>query len=265
MNILDRHQLDIPKDTTLIRVDSVSRWFYGEYEKEHFEFTDFPRCVSPYQDVWLEYKMPSKSNKGGQVIHFPNQFTRVNVGCYIHTDQVVNEKQEANGWVAKYTLFLAGKKHFSEVGAIIFPIDKSGDLIDGQESVIVEAQGIGALIAENLLWASIWSFLFSISLLNCDKKIILKDRCKKPRKYRNGQRGKRYKVLDVAPLRAEVRRTESNKTGIKKALHFVRGHFATYTEDAPLFGKVTGTFWKPAHTRGSLEYGEIVKDYNVEI
>jgi hypothetical protein len=32
--------------------------------------------------------------------------------------------------------------------------------------------------------------------------------------------------------------------------HMVRGHFAEYSTDKPLFGKYVGRFWKPAHVRG---------------
>lgn len=47
------------------------------------------------------------------------------------------------------------------------------------------------------------------------------------------------------------------------ALHTVRGHFATYTADAPLFGKLVGTYWKPATIRGSDQHGQVIKDYDV--
>src|SRR3990167_3444505 len=51
--------------------------------------------------------------------------------------------------------------------------------------------------------------------------------------------------------------------GLKKALHIVRGHPVTYTKEKPLFGKYSGTFWKPAHARGSIEQGAVLKDYKV--
>lgn len=73
-----------------------------------------------------------------------------------------------------------------------------------------------------------------------------------------------YHVLDIEPMK-EVLRTEgqSEKTGLTRALHICRGHFATYTDEKPLFGRVTGTFWKPMHVRGSIKAGIAAKDYNV--
>lgn len=45
--------------------------------------------------------------------------------------------------------------------------------------------------------------------------------------------------------------------------HMVRGHFAEYGADKPLFGKYTGRFWIPAHVRGKRGEGEeiLAKDY----
>lgn len=74
----------------------------------------------------------------------------------------------------------------------------------------------------------------------------------------------RYHVLDINPMK-EVLRTEGGieSNGLKKAMHICRGHFATYAPEKPLFGKVTGTFWVPAHVRGSVENGIVDKDYRV--
>lgn len=47
------------------------------------------------------------------------------------------------------------------------------------------------------------------------------------------------------------------------ALHWVRGHFATYSKEKPLFGRLSGTFWIPEHARGDLKNGLVMKDYEV--
>lgn len=75
----------------------------------------------------------------------------------------------------------------------------------------------------------------------------------------------RYHVLDIDPMR-KVLNSEggAQEAGLKKALHICRGHFATYTAEKPLFGNVTGTFWKPQHVRGNAKRGAVVKDYRVK-
>lgn len=74
-----------------------------------------------------------------------------------------------------------------------------------------------------------------------------------------------YRVLQIGPMRDALRSEGGIETnGLKKALHICRGHFAHYSDEAPLFGKYTGQFWKPSHVRGSLESGAVVKDYAVK-
>jgi len=45
--------------------------------------------------------------------------------------------------------------------------------------------------------------------------------------------------------------------------HRVRGHFKTFTADAPLLGKHVGTYWWGWQVRGSKAAGEVVSDYEI--
>lgn len=72
------------------------------------------------------------------------------------------------------------------------------------------------------------------------------------------------KTLAIRPLR----RIEQSTPGFNKLTrlmrhHLVRGHFKTFTEDAPLFGKLVGTYWWESAVRGTKERGEIKKDYKI--
>jgi hypothetical protein len=74
----------------------------------------------------------------------------------------------------------------------------------------------------------------------------------------------RYCTVDIEPLK-KVLKTEGQieSVGLRRALHIVRGHFSTYSEQKPLFGKVAGTFWIPSHVRGTVEGGVVASDYQV--
>lgn len=54
-------------------------------------------------------------------------------------------------------------------------------------------------------------------------------------------------------------------TGTPKPLHWVRGHFKSYSADAPLLGKIAGTFYWGATTRGRADRGMVTKDYDVRV
>jgi hypothetical protein len=109
----------------------------------------------------------------------------------------------------------------------------------------------------------------AISLAHCKNVRVIDHRTPPKVAAKRAKAGKpvgvTYKTLVIDGMK-ETLRTEGGieRNGLKKALHICRGHFATYTADKPLFGRVTGTVWRPMHTRGSKERGEVVKDYKVK-
>jgi hypothetical protein len=108
--------------------------------------------------------------------------------------------------------------------------------------------------------------LLAISFMNC-KNVATAEH--EPDRQINRERRKaglrpfvRHHTIDIEPMK-RVLKTEGRveTEGLRRALHVCRGHFAHYTEEKPLFGKVAGTFWVPAHTRGSAQQGVVVSDY----
>lgn len=74
----------------------------------------------------------------------------------------------------------------------------------------------------------------------------------------------KFYTMNIEPMRRMLRtRGKSEEVGLKRAWHTCRGHFATYSPDRPLFGKVSGRFWFSEHERGSKDAGEVRKDYRV--
>lgn len=74
----------------------------------------------------------------------------------------------------------------------------------------------------------------------------------------------KYHTLEITPMKRVLEREgQLGKSGLRHALHIVRGHFAHYTPEHPLFGKFVGTVWREAHVRGSVSEGVVDKDYSV--
>ena len=108
--------------------------------------------------------------------------------------------------------------------------------------------------------------LFSLALLNT-KNIEMFDsvgdiKPKKKRRRRRKSKGEQFYTLRVRPSKSRSK-GDSQPTGANNSFHLARGHFKTYTEENPLFGRHTGTYWWDAHTRGSKAKGTITKDYEV--
>jgi hypothetical protein len=66
-----------------------------------------------------------------------------------------------------------------------------------------------------------------------------------------------------------IRPTGKHQESIPKHLwenriHLCRGHFKTYTEDKPLFGRMTGRYWWQPCVKGRNKDGVVMKDYRIE-
>jgi hypothetical protein len=114
-----------------------------------------------------------------------------------------------------------------------------------------------------------WEMRCALSFLHCKNVVQIEHQ---PDGVINRERKKvglkpfvRYHTINIEPMK-KVLRTEGRieTEGLKRALHICRGHFSHYSEEKPLFGKYAGTFWVPAHVRGSLDEGLVVSDYNVK-
>lgn len=75
-----------------------------------------------------------------------------------------------------------------------------------------------------------------------------------------------YRTLDIDPMRKVLSRDGHAETGgLASALHICRGHFKTFTPDAPLFGKLTGSYWWDDPVRGDAAQGVVDKQYLLRI
>lgn len=110
--------------------------------------------------------------------------------------------------------------------------------------------------------------LFAVSLMHCTNIRRLEETpppaLSRRHEREHGRPLARYLVLIVDPGRETLLRDRGPDTSEATGpLTLCRGHFATYDE-RPLFGRLRGTFWKPAHVRGALSAGVRLKDYRVD-
>jgi hypothetical protein len=110
--------------------------------------------------------------------------------------------------------------------------------------------------------------LLTISFLHCKNveihAIIPPEKLSKRHHKKHGRDLVRYHVLDIKPLRRLLdRHRAGSKEDLRRALHICRGHFKTFTPDAPLWGRHIGTYWWAPHVRGSKSAGVVLKDYRV--
>jgi len=70
-----------------------------------------------------------------------------------------------------------------------------------------------------------------------------------------------YKVLNMTRSKGKTDLSKPHQGGSNR-VHLCRGHFKTYTEDNPLFGNLTGTYWWQPQARGNKKRGVAMKRYD---
>jgi len=107
-----------------------------------------------------------------------------------------------------------------------------------------------------------------LMILNCQNVItdtIHTYTNKKKVKKINHSKGVTYKVLKFKlPKSSKRYEDQTDQQESVMPLHLCSGHWKTYTEERPLFGKVVGRWWWPSYMRGDKEIGEVKKDYHPE-
>lgn len=121
--------------------------------------------------------------------------------------------------------------------------------------------------------ASLLPFLSVLGLLNCKntnlRKLLPPEPLSRKHQKKHGHPLVSYYVLDVKPFGSSGATRRDGPITVEgehfnRRLHWARGHFSHYSAEKKLFGKLEGTFWIPAHLRGSEKIGSIRKDYNIK-
>ena len=109
----------------------------------------------------------------------------------------------------------------------------------------------------------------TISVINCNNVELVDIH---PNKKRQKSRRKKNKLPLVSHKTLRIKGKKSYASGngqpsdqdATNRVHLCRGHFKTFTDDNPLFGKYTGRYWWQPQVRGSKSQGLVNKDYQVE-
>lgn len=288
MRALDYHP-ELARDAdAVVNIDPVARWFNSTYEFDG-SLTDeaFPSLRLPWPRAWIEYEFaPQSLWLNG--IYENTKGPWANIGAVVSEFVVeegsfpLEEFNEAgmtapNGAYALlvvdiYRVFFDDARWDCMLSVFVDEIGSTvGDSIQiniSDEEIKAESVGLDNIAYwDNYIRHLSYPILFSVSLMNCKNMGLVDEKLSRQYRRKLERQGKpviTYKTLDIAPFRAQVKReTEPGESQIKHALHICRGNFATYTDDAPLFGKHTGTYWRPMHVRGSKQHGEVKKDYRV--
>lgn len=245
----------------IIVADNVAEFYAGHQNSsasgDGWKGDDFPNCAPPFPTFFIEYACPFDTARG-QVGWFFIDLDEDHVANFCEQYDVEDCEKVvlASAWgVVKGTAVYCGIKN------LLF--------LDSRGAVVFSKIFGFATDSELERWTiALHPALLAISFMHC-KNVSREDQTEAagPTKKwlkRQKQPELRYYTLQINPMK-EVLRKDGNceVNGLKKALHICRGHFATYSEDKPLFGRIAGTVWRPSHVRGSADHGTVVKDYEI--
>ena len=245
-----------------VDITNIVDWFMHEDKKDVYDIydsADFPSIMNPFEAaIWrinpfknspVPIYFLSETQKGDDGIYWTS---------YLMFIKKIHPDYHFSTVVLTCNQFGKGiKMHKGDVipiGITNNPIVKHLQEKIGNDLLRIMGEDLTLLKA----------LLHSINLLHCKNiELVIEPLTRQQRRQKERKSGIIYKVLAIKEGDKSYRYLDHGHNGSKKALHLCRGHFRTYTDEAPLFGRVTGTFWIPAHVKGAKENGEVVKDYKV--
>jgi hypothetical protein len=110
--------------------------------------------------------------------------------------------------------------------------------------------------------------LMALSFMHCKNvtldAIVPSEKLSRRHLKRHGRSLLSYGELRIDPIRKLLEQQREGVGGsLRKALHLCRGHFKTFTNDAPLLGRATGTYWWAPQMRGTQSEGVALRDYRI--
>lgn len=215
--------------------------------------SDLPALAPPFEEFWVEARIQASGSK--QTGWY---------GCYF-----VTSGNAAHGWTYNCYPFFVGPGH-GTIGSLpqaSFHVNPDGN-VDTWDELWEREEQLGDVAEPPGVRFLIVVVLAAVSFLNCSNtQQVLVKRPLRDRKFGSTKGPKpllTYRLLHVGQA-GKVTKGERLLTREDEgtALHICRGHFRTYTEERPLFGRVVGTFWVPAHARGDARHGIAKRDYSV--
>lgn len=275
----------VPAEAQVIIGDDVLAGIDRQTEDRQWTAADFPNIAPPFAHTFIEARslLAARELKAEYIM-----------GLHIadSTQQMWNRRTVPDGQVrhpaTKWILTLFGWSFIDRVlfqypGFAFIHVAEDGRWLDDAQNVqcYIDTRATGGVTEDHALYAmgflplkdlmNALPFAFmTLSLLHC-KNVSLRQQLPpgaEARKFRkkHGVEMSRFHTLTIRPTGSRMAREArpgSDPLDLR-AQHIRRGHFRTYTPEAPLFGKWTGTYFVAAHVVGDRELGTVDKRYRVQ-
>lgn len=266
------------EDLQVIVCDNVTEYLFAQTPKEHWTPRDFPSPRPPFDTVWIETRKPSMVRSGKRLLapDLPASW-----GALVVTYRPEEVKfdfaegtldAEASIIIEMIPLIRWERRVLWPGFVAVMALDEDGEPCHSKHLYIFPEEPDRTDLPDltKTFGPLLYPFKLAFSLMNCRNVETAREnppeRLSKAHQRRHGRPLTAFHTIRVSPRVRPVR----GDTGVYRGpaeplpLHIVRGHFKTYSPEAPLLGKHSGRFWWPAYTRGTSEAGEVDHEYAVE-
>lgn len=259
------------EDAIVVSADNVAQYLEDTRQWTINSAYELPNIAPPFQKMFIEFYHPNQIDVGWYIYAFDRQKDENPRLLYGESDA----SKEAR-WVIQAFMFIEKCPYVPQFVVELF-VAGDGKLLEAEEGILFQAKpSVGSAFTrkwteeDSKLIESIAGFfvgaLWAICFMNT-KNVVQEDIHPEPKlnkvhvkKYHRPMTV--YRVLKVSPMSRE-RGEDKGGTHSSPSLHIRRGHFKHYGDDAPLFGRIVGTFWYNEVMVGKQEQGEIDKSYEV--
>lgn len=236
---------------------------YWLVDKEVWDIrADVPPMKLPYDSVWMEWAKPAVWRSEGKDVENPLGETRQAMLAIASKPDPKHSHPEAASMLMCVPFWKIGGK------ILQFPMVDFIDLREDGTAVGLPRYGtaLSKEMSEGIHLDLKPAFL-ALGFINCKNVTTEKvERSNIRSRSSNPKLRKRTPKLDYHTIVLPGGSGGGSGTGENAgtvARHKVRGHFKTFTQDAPLLGKHTGTYWWGWQVRGNKANGITVTDYKV--
>lgn len=247
----------------------------------------FGHLMLPFPRLWIEWNNVRNDDTGT----FPTLWMAAICETWKHAkengtqgvleiairDGIVNDSMRDNSWIITPLAMVSGAVSAIPM-ILIVDLDEHGVLegVRGINGAAIHLRSIGqrdVRSGDELLDTAevvdlVWDALVAVGWMNCrNVQIRHHDRSRniagsKRNRFRNQARSLDFHTIHLPGVEYE---SDGSVSQVQRDLrmHQVRGHFKTFTSDAPLLGMHTGTYWWGWQVRGSKKNGVVVSDYKI--
>jgi hypothetical protein len=258
-DVLKAHGLSpceaVPVEITNVYEWALEEWAEPDSQKLGRQFEMFRDLRPSFPSAWFEWQVESfeVSEGGGRIKHDASAVWVIadpdeNGWIFVYFDRGDGRVMATHSWTVELENISAGSM------PLTFHDDRN-DTTKGSDLEIAFHASFPVLMAQTLMHCKNVTVVPQPALPKLSKNFQRK----------HGVRPATFRRVVIDGMQKAIKAAGGVRgIGSEKAMHIVRGNFAEYTEQKPLFGKVSGRFFRPMHTRGNASIGTKEPDYSVQ-